>query len=109
MAPYLHITGKSGEKYLLQVVPLAHEHPPVPAVYIVTRWARNFAHENVHHVVYIGETDDLSEIKAHPLLSVFLGKYHATSICYTKEPDKRARKEIVADIREVHELECGGE
>lgn len=108
MAPYLDIKGTSGEKYMLHVVPLAREFPPVPAVYVITRWARNFAHENIHHAVYIGETDNLTTVKEHPLLETFLGKHHATSICYISEPDTQARIEIVADIIGANEPECSG-
>lgn len=107
MAPFIDINGKSGEKYMLQVVPLLGEFPPVPAIYVITRWATNSANENIHHIVYTGETENLATVKEHRLLETFLGRHNATSICYANEPDQQARNEIVADIKGANDQECG--
>jgi hypothetical protein len=68
-----HFSGKSGQRYDFYAYPIDQPLQTVGAVYVITRRYKNSRGGVSHHVIYVGDTHDLSTMLAkHPRRDCFL-------------------------------------
>ena len=90
--------GESGQKYLFEIHDLDTEFIALPAVYVITRRYLSSPGKHKHQVIYVGQTEDLSErFDDHHKADCFTSA-SATSICITIQTDARVRLAIERDL-----------
>jgi hypothetical protein len=110
MSSSIEFTGKSGERYRFQVLPIGTAFKAVAAVYVVTKRTfddRTFTTRASHQPLAIGETLNLA--------ATFLGKSEVKTltakganficVCAIADPERRSRVE--RDLIEGNEVAGG--
>lgn len=100
----LSLKGASGRQYEFDVYPLDTEFNSVGAVYAITK---RDASRN-HTVIYIGQTDDLSErFDNHHKASCFY-RHSANCVCIRAENNEETRLAIEKDLIANYNPTCNG-
>ena len=106
MAKYadLILTGKSGRRYCFQTWPLATRFRAVGAVYFVTRRVfTNTTFRRAHHeVIYIGQTESMSEPLGSDSQIDGFDKRGANCVCVYPAPEETDRIHMVSDLIASH-------
>ncbi len=94
------MVGQSGNKYRFGTWPLGTRFRPVPAVYFVSK---RFVQETTfrrarHEVIFIGETENMSEVPGAHVETRDFEKFGANCICLFANEDKDVRMDIVRDL-----------
>ena len=104
----LGIIGASGMRYTFYVFPLNTQFKPSGGVYAVTRAINKPGGGQTHHIVYIGQTGDLSErFDAHHKVDCFL-KQGSTHLCAMVDQSEKSRLAIEADLIAAYNPPCNG-
>ena len=91
-------TGTSGRAYDFRIYVWETRFKSLPGVYLVASRSREPGDKPRYSPLFVGPADDLSKaLKAHARRDCFQLHY-ANVIGVLKEPDARAREEIVADL-----------
>lgn len=99
MLSHANFSGASGAAYRFAVYSRETDFNNVAGVYVFSRRFRNQREGFLHDVLYVGETEELSDRLAqhHKLnLAVQAG---CNCICFLPEPDRRRRLSVEADLR----------
>lgn len=101
-----HFSGKSGQKYDFYVYPIDQPLQKVGAVYVITRRYKNNRGGVSHHILYIGDTQNLSMVLAdHPKRACFLSK-NANCIGSHIDEDSQSRAVKRDDLIQQHNPAC---
>lgn len=100
----LTLTGASGRQYQFDVYPLDTEFNSVAAVYAITK--RN-ASAN-HTIIYIGQTDDLSERFDNHHKATCFKRQGANCVCIHVEKNEETRLAIERDLIKNYDPPCNG-
>jgi len=94
----INFKGSSGQSYEFDIYPWRTSFNPIEAVYVITKRYKTSDGDYNHKVVYIGQTEDLSErFDNHHKADCFT-KYNANCICIHKEKSKSEREKIEEDL-----------
>ncbi len=119
------LKGRSGRDYGFSVYPWDEPFRAVAAVYVVARRASaegvlgsvlaelvgprqdsSSPLPEMHSIIYVGETDDLStRLRSHPDRGCF-DTHGADCVCMYEEDDPQRRIALVADLRDRYEPTC---
>lgn len=102
----LILQGKSGEEYAFEIYPTGQEFYAVGAVYAVTRQYVNEKGTYTHHVIYIGQTEDLStRFDNHHKADCFK-EHEANRICTHRDDDDDSRLAKEDDLIKQYNPDC---
>ncbi len=102
--PTITLTGKSKEKYKFWIFDMDYEFKAQPAVYVVTK-----CENDSHTIIYIGETEDLSERFDNHHKADCFKKKGANRLCAKKvEGGEDARTEMETDLIDAYNPPCNG-
>jgi hypothetical protein len=100
--------GKSGKKYIFDVWRTDQAFRPIGAIYAVTRRYENTSGSYSHHVIYIGETGDLStRFGSHHKENCFT-EHNVNCICTLVEDDEELRLVQEDDLVRSYNPPCNG-
>jgi len=98
--------GKSGKSYIFDVWHMGQEFNAVGAVYVVTQRYQNDAGNYSHHVIYVGQTDDLStRFNNHHKADCFTS-HNANCICTFRDNDEDSRLDREDDLVQHYSPPC---
>ncbi len=104
----MDLKGVSGRSYTFHVYPWGTPLRAIGGVYVVTRATSNLQGGRTHHILYVGQTGDLSErFDAHHKAAAFR-RNGATDICALVEESATARLSIEADLVAAFNPPCNG-
>jgi predicted GIY-YIG superfamily endonuclease len=104
----LGLIGASGTRYTFYVFPMNTQFKQSGGVYAVTRSTGTSGQGQTHHIVYIGQTGDLSErFDAHHKADCFR-KQGSTHLCAMVDPNEESRLAIEADLIAAYNPLCNG-
>jgi hypothetical protein len=110
MSSTIEFTGKSGERYRFQVLPIGTAFKPLAAVYVVTKRTfddRTFTTKASHQPLAIGETANLAAtFLAKSELKALVAK-GADHICVCAVPEQERRSRMERDLIEGNEVAGG--
>jgi hypothetical protein len=110
MSSTIEFTGKSGERYRFQVLPIGAAFKALAAVYVVTKRTfddRTFTTRASHQPLAIGETANLAAtFLAKSELKTLVAK-GADHICVCAIADQESRSRIERDLVEGNEVAGG--
>lgn len=106
----VNFTGKSGRPHAFWAWPLDTRFKPVAAVYLVTKRAyRNSTYRMASHdVIFIGQTENLSETFAATVSLERYLQHGANCICVFLLADAEQRRAIELDLLASHSTYCNG-
>ena len=92
--------SEKGHIYEFRIYPIdAAFKPGHGCVYVITRRHDEPKHHHGHHIIYIGETDDMAtELGDHPEQAKF-EQEQANCCCVHTTEDAEARKRIAAELK----------
>lgn len=104
----LELTGKSGNRYALQVYDWGTTFKPLPGVYAVTNATPSGGGGANHTIIYVGQTGDLSErFDSHHKADCFR-RHGANRICVLVENSEQRRLAIERDLIAAYNPPCNG-
>jgi predicted GIY-YIG superfamily endonuclease len=102
----LTLSGKSGDKYDFNVYQFDTSFKQVAAVYAVTKRYKKQDGSHTHTIIYIGQTDNLSErFDDHHKAECF-SRNNANCICVHKETSEKERLRIESDLLAARDPDC---
>jgi hypothetical protein len=99
-------TGTSGREYSLRVYPWKHRFKPLAAVYVVTERSIESRSIPTYSPIYVGITDDLSQLFSAHAKGECFEMYYANTVAVLPEADAAKRKQIEQDLLAALELPC---
>lgn len=102
----LGLKGKSGESYVFDIHPMDQEFNAVAAVYVIMCRYKDSKGAHIHKVIYIGETEDLSERFENYHKADCLTRHKATFICTHPGDDADSRLAKEDDLIKRHNPIC---
>ena len=104
----LELTGASGKKYTFYVYPYGQTFKAVGGVYAITRATPNPKGGNLHKIIYVGHSGNLSErFDDHHKEDCFK-RNQANQHCVLVEESEKARLAIEADLIAAYNPPCNG-
>lgn len=100
------LLGKSGEQYQFSIYPMDEKFEAVGAVYAVTRQYENEKGTYTHHVVYVGETGNLSTRFDNHHKAECFKEHKADRICIHPKDDKDSRLVVEGDLIKMWNPDC---
>ena len=104
----LKFTGNSKVEYNFTVYSYDTSFNALGAVYVVTNRQKKAKGGYTYSIVYIGETDDLSERLNTPSKISCLSKYKKNAICIYGEENEQKRLDIESDLLDNYSPPCNG-
>ena len=98
--------GRSGKPYDFNVWPMNQPFNAVAAVYAVTRRYQKAEGGFSHEIIYVGETEDLSERFGNHHKSNCFVKKNANCICTHRDDDGDSRLGKEEDLIQKHDPPC---
>lgn len=104
----LSLTGESGNMYQFSVYPFDTKFNSVGAVYVITRRTVKADGKGDHHVIYVGETENLGDRFDNHHKAGCFDRHNANCICVHRDNDGRSRLDKEADLIKANSPACNG-
>jgi len=102
----LELTGASGRKYAFLVYPWGTPFKTIGGVYAITCAITNQTGGQIHTIIYVGQTGDLSErFDNHHKVGCF-GRHSANRICVHVQGNEQTRLAIESDLIAAYNPPC---
>jgi len=104
----LRFTGKSEEGYNFTIYSDDTPFNALGAVYVLANRQKKVKGHYTYSIIYIGETDDLSESLTNHHKASCLSRYKKNAICIYGENNEQKRLEIESDLLGNYAPPCNG-
>jgi len=98
--------GKSGKEYKFNIYDLKSSWTEDAVVYLVTRAEKKPDGGTTHHLIYIGQTDNLKTQFAYHNKQSCFDKNNANRLCLIMEGNEKTRTSIESDLLANRKTPC---
>jgi len=98
--------GRFGKTYQFRVFALGTRFRKISGVYVITNRSRNEGGEREHEVLFVGQTEDLSQPFDRHRKAKELQQHGANCICLQSDNSEGSRLAKERDLLVVHQPPC---